>query len=348
MNRDQFKKCIGQTLRLQPHAIGAQGESRDDDWTVELNADEDEVVLKHMGSGEGVVVGFDHVHSYMSDQARGKTHGFLQTLSQIRIAPDGTISAVPLPPRQTGIVRPTFNPLVVNDGTADRYLTWSARDPEHLIAHEGQPRQLYGTYTEICDALRTATGREPQFDRPNDIRHEIVWELTADHESKHKLLGELDERCDAAFGDIDAILAERHALIPNLVEAVKAFAGQEHKVLKDVIDARARATSTTGGTRLDAEAKVGQSLVNLWSIAETYPELASSQHFRELRSEMSRVEERITASRRFYNLAVEEKNGVARAFPGSLIARFARLEAHEKFSLGEQRAALSEPLRVSF
>src|SRR5882672_9817264 len=122
-----------------------------------------------MGSGEGVVVGFDHVHSYMSDRARGKTHGFLQMLSQIRIAPDGTISAVPLPPRQTGIVRPTFNPPVVNDGTADRYLTWSGRDPEHLIAHEGQPRQLYGTYTEICDALRTATGREPQFDRPNDI-----------------------------------------------------------------------------------------------------------------------------------------------------------------------------------
>ena len=198
MNRDQFKKCIGQTLRLRPHAIGAQGESRDDDWTVELDADVDEVVLKHMGSGEGAVVGFDHVHSYMSDRARGKTHGFLQMLSQIRIAPDGTISAVPLPPRQAGIVRPTFNPLVVNDGTADRYLTWSARDPEHLIAHEGQPRQLYGTYTEICDALRTATGREPQFDRPNDIRHEIVWELTADHESKHKLLGGMDTKAGTA------------------------------------------------------------------------------------------------------------------------------------------------------
>jgi LemA protein len=167
-------------------------------------------------------------------------------------------------------------------------------------------------------------------------------------QSKHKLLGELDERCDAAFGDIDAILAERHALIPNLVETVKAFAGQEHKVLKDVIEARARATSTTGGARNDAEAAVGQSLVNLWSITENYPELASSQHFRELRSEMSRIEERITASRRYYNLSVEEKNGVARAFPGSIIARFAKLQAHEKFSLGEQRAALSEPLRVSF
>jgi LemA protein len=167
-------------------------------------------------------------------------------------------------------------------------------------------------------------------------------------QAKHKLLGELDERCDAAFADIDAILAERHALIPNLVETVKAFAGQEHKVLNDVIAARARATSTTGGARNDAEALVGQSLVNLWSITENYPELASSAHFRELRSEMSRIEERITASRRFYNLSVEEKNAVRRAFPGSIIARFAKLQSHEKFSLGEQRAALSEPLRVSF
>jgi LemA protein len=167
-------------------------------------------------------------------------------------------------------------------------------------------------------------------------------------QAKHKLLGELDERCDTAFADIDAVLAERHALIPNLVETVKAFAGQEHKVLKDVIDARARATSATGGARLDAEAKVGASLANLWDITENYPELASSQHFRELRAEMTRTEEKITAGRKFYNLAVEEKNGVARAFPGSIIARFARLQTHEKFSLGEQRAALSEPLRVSF
>lgn len=167
-------------------------------------------------------------------------------------------------------------------------------------------------------------------------------------QAKHKLLGELDERCDAAFADIDAVLAERHALIPNLVETVKAFAGQEHKVLKDVIDARARATSATGAAKLDAEAKVGVSLVNLWNITENYPALASSQHFRELRAEMTRTEEKITAGRKFYNLAVEEKNGVARAFPGSIIARFAKLAAHEKFSLGDQRAALAEPLRVSF
>ena len=167
-------------------------------------------------------------------------------------------------------------------------------------------------------------------------------------QSKHKLLGELDERCDAAFADIDAILAERHALIPNLVETVKAFASQEQKVLTAVIEARARATSATGGQRLDAEKDVGQALANVWAVTENYPDLSSSIHFRELRAEMSRVEERITASRRFYNLAVEEKYGVARSFPGSLIARIARLRDHEKFSLGEQRAALTEPLRVSF
>jgi LemA protein len=167
-------------------------------------------------------------------------------------------------------------------------------------------------------------------------------------QSKHKLLGQLDERCEAAFGDIDALLSERHNLIDNLVATVKGFATQEHKVLKDVIDARARATSTTGGARLDAEAAVGSSLANLWSITESYPELASSGHFRELRQELVRMEDRISASRKFYNLAVEELNGVRRAFPANLIDKLSTIGTHEKFSLGERREAMFEPARVSF
>ena len=165
---------------------------------------------------------------------------------------------------------------------------------------------------------------------------------------KHQVLGELDERCEAAFGDIDAHLSERHTLIPNLVEAVKGFCGQEHKVLKDLIDARARATSATGGARFDAEAQVSSSLANLWNVTEAYPELASSQHFRELRAELTRVEEKITASRKFYNLSVEEFYGVKRAFPGNLIAAVARFNEFEKFSLGERREAFVEPVKVSF
>ncbi|HUQ13854.1 MAG TPA: LemA family protein, partial [Novosphingobium sp.] len=89
-------------------------------------------------------------------------------------------------------------------------------------------------------------------------------------------------------------------------------------------------------------------LANVWDVAESYPELASSQHFRELRFEMTRTEEKITAGRKFYNLAVEEMNGVRRAFPGNLIAMFSKLGVYDKFSLGERREAFAEPIRVSF
>ncbi len=175
----------------------------------------------------------------------------------------------------------------------------------------------------------------------------VIW-LVVKIRNQHAMLGELDERCEAAFADMDALLAERHALIGNLVETVKGFAGQEHKVLKDVIDARARATSTTGGAKVDAEAAVGSSLANLWSITESYPELASSDHFRELRAEMTRMEDRITASRKFYNLSVEELNGVRRSFPYNLVDGMAKTANHEKFSLGEARPVIGEPVKVSF
>ncbi len=164
----------------------------------------------------------------------------------------------------------------------------------------------------------------------------------------HALLGQLDERCEAASADIDALLSERHALIGNLVETVKGFAGQEHKVLKDVIDSRARAMESVGNARLTAETQIGQSLNSLFAISENYPDLASSTHFRELRSEMTRIEDRITAARRFYNLAVEELNGIRRAFPGNLIALVSTIKRHEKFSLGDRRGEFAEPVKVTF
>ncbi len=166
--------------------------------------------------------------------------------------------------------------------------------------------------------------------------------------SQHALLGELDERCGAAFGDIDAILAQRHELIPNLIATTKAFAAQEHRVLNDVIDARARAMASAGNARLEAELQVGQSLNNLWAITENYPELASSLHFRELRAEMVRMEDRINAARKFYNLSVEELNALRRSFPYNLIDGLAKTERHEKFSLGEKRAEYTAPVVATF
>jgi LemA protein len=166
--------------------------------------------------------------------------------------------------------------------------------------------------------------------------------------NEHALLGSLDERCEAAFGDIDALLAERHALIPNLVETVKGFGLHEHKVLTEVVDARARAMANVGASRLEAENQIGQSINSLFAITENYPEIAASSHFSELRAEMTRVEDRITAGRRFYNLAVEELNSVRRAFPGNMVAYFSTIGSHDKFSLGEKRAQFAEPVQVSF
>lgn len=165
---------------------------------------------------------------------------------------------------------------------------------------------------------------------------------------EHAMLGKLDERCSAAFADIDSLLSERHALIPNLVETVKGFGHQENKVLVEVMEQRAKAMANVGAARFDAENQIGMCLNSFFQLTENYPDLASSVHFRELRAEMTRVEERITAARRFYNLAVEELYALSRAFPGNLLSGLAKIGTHEKFSLGENRARMAEPVQVSF
>jgi LemA protein len=76
--------------------------------------------------------------------------------------------------------------------------------------------------------------------------------------------------------------------------------------------------------------------------------VSSSSHFRVLRREMTRIEDRVTAARRFYNLAVEELNTVRRAFPGNLIAVVSTIGTYEKFSLGERQGEFAEPVKIGF
>lgn len=179
MNHEQFGRCAGQTLRLEPPAIGPDGAPVDDDWTV-ANVDRGAgaATLRNLTRGGAVVIGFDHVRSYDTDPARGQGFGFLNMLWQIRIARDGAIDGRPIPVRPGVVPGPQFNPLILDDGERERHLTWASRDDALPRLVEGEPRQLFNTFIAVCDALRGATGREPQFDAPNDIRHEIVWELT--------------------------------------------------------------------------------------------------------------------------------------------------------------------------
>ncbi len=174
----------------------------------------------------------------------------------------------------------------------------------------------------------------------------VLW-LALRIRSQHALIAQLDERADAAFGDVDALLLERKTLIGNLVEVVRAFAAKEHDVIRDVLAARIDAIAALG-----EGAMVGQQnaafLQNLVTLGENFPELASADHFASLRSDIIRIEDRITAARKFYNLAVEELNAVARAFPGNVIASLSRLPLRDKFSLGDRRAAFEEAAQITF
>jgi LemA protein len=165
----------------------------------------------------------------------------------------------------------------------------------------------------------------------------------------HNRLVALDQRCDTAFGDIDVHLKHRHNLIPPLVETVRGFAKHENDILLGVTQACAEALQAASPEmRLSAEKKLTQNITALIGMAERYPELKASTHFSDLRRELVDAENRITASRRFYNLAVEEFDTTLRQFPGSTIGRLSRMNLRMPFDLGIERVMIDEPIAIKF
>ena len=165
----------------------------------------------------------------------------------------------------------------------------------------------------------------------------------------HNRLVALDQRCDTAFGDIDVHLKHRHNLIPPLVETVRGFAKHESDILQGITEARAEALQAASPEiRLSAEQNLTQNINALIGMAERYPELKASTHFSDLRRELVDAENRVTASRRFYNLAVEEYGITLRQFPGSTIGRMFRMNMRTRFDLGIERVLIDEPLAIKF
>ncbi|MDQ1401862.1 MAG: LemA protein [Actinomycetota bacterium] len=139
----------------------------------------------------------------------------------------------------------------------------------------------------------------------------------------------------SAWASIDADLQRRYDLIPNLVETVKGYAGHERATLQAVADTRARAMAATGNPaqRAVAEAPLQGALGRLLAVAEAYPDLKADRSFLELQHELTSTEDRIQASRRFYNGRVQELNRRVQAFPSSLIAHQFGFKAAEFFEL---------------
>ena len=159
----------------------------------------------------------------------------------------------------------------------------------------------------------------------------------------------LRARADQAFADIDVQLKQRHDLIPNLVETVKAYAAHEKGTLDAVIQARNAAESATSVEgKVQAEAAVTAGLGRLFAIAEAYPDLKANTNFLALQSELSDVENKLAAARRFFNNAIAEYNTGRQSFPAVILAGMFGFGRRSSFDLGERREALDVAPAVKF
>lgn len=163
-------------------------------------------------------------------------------------------------------------------------------------------------------------------------------------------LAALDNRCTTALADIDAQLKYRHNLIPGLVESVRGYVGHENEVLVKVAEANAEALrASSQQVKIDAELQLGNSISSLLQAAQKYPELKASTHFRELQQQLTDVEAKVTAARRFFNLATEEYNNQLSRFPSNIVAWLQRRSKRKPYRVtAEERAALDSPLAFKF
>jgi LemA protein len=157
------------------------------------------------------------------------------------------------------------------------------------------------------------------------------------------------QRVNQAFADIDVQLKQRHDLVPNLVETVKGYAAHERGTLDEVVKARNAAVSAQGpAQQAAAENMLSGALRQLFALSESYPDLKASANFQQLQAELSDLENKIAASRRFFNNAVQEYNTGIQRFPAALFAASFGFSQKEYFDLGDDRKAVSDAPQVKF
>jgi LemA protein len=150
----------------------------------------------------------------------------------------------------------------------------------------------------------------------------------------------LRNRTKEAWSDIDVQLKRRHDLIPNLVETVKGYASHEQQTFEKVIQARNMAVDAKSvKEKGEAENVLTGALKSVFALAENYPELKASVNFLELQRELSDTENKIQASRRFYNGNVMELNTKIETVPSNIVANIAGFKAAEFFEIGEEEKA---------
>lgn len=173
----------------------------------------------------------------------------------------------------------------------------------------------------------------------------VLWVI-----SLYNSLVRLRNRRQNAFADIDVQLRQRHDLVPQLVETVKGYASHEKELLIKITEARSAAmNATTIDGKIVAEQQLSSALAGLKVSVEAYPDLKANQNFLQLQEELSDIENKLAASRRFFNAATTEYNTAVESFPGNLLARNFGFSKEIMFDLGtDTRKQMEEPSKIQF
>lgn len=165
--------------------------------------------------------------------------------------------------------------------------------------------------------------------------------------SIYNRLVKLKNLVQEAWSSIDVMLKKRHDLIPNLVETVKGYATHERETLDNVTRARAQAVDANSvESKEAAEKNLNQAMMNLYAVAEQYPDLKANTNFQQLQSELTSLENDIEKSRRYYNGTVRDNNTLVETFPSNIIANMYKFQKSPFFEL--ENAAEREVPTVKF
>lgn len=151
-----------------------------------------------------------------------------------------------------------------------------------------------------------------------------------------------------SWSGIDTELKRRYDLIPNLMEVVKGYAKHEKELFSKVTEARAQAVASNGDTKSQAEDErvLVSGVRKLLAVAEAYPDLKASDHFLDLQNELANTEDRIQASRRFFNANVRDLNTMVESFPTNLIASAFGFKKEDFFEV--EKAVIRDVVNISF
>lgn len=160
----------------------------------------------------------------------------------------------------------------------------------------------------------------------------------------------LKNRTQEAWSDIDVQLKRRYDLIPNLVKTVQGYAKHEKEIFENVTKARAEALGAKGvKEQQKAENNLSEALKSVFAVAENYPQLRATENFQQLQAELTDTEDKIEASRRFYNGNVRDFNTKTQVFPNNMVAGMLGFKSFDLFEIEEsQKAAAKDAPKVDF